>query len=1041
MKEVMKVPKWTKEQEEAIVKSGSNIIVSAGAGSGKTAVLSERVLDKIKNNIHINELLILTFTKAAASEMKDRIRKKISNIPEYKEELNLLNSSYITTFDSFALSVVKKYHYLLNISSNVSICDDSILQIQEKRIIDEVFLELYDEKNEEFLNMIKKYCVKNDNTLKKNILNISNTINDYIDKNEVLNYIKNDFFKEENINNLIEKYKKLLEVKRSYVKLEISNMQYYFDSDYMSKVIESVSNILNSDTTELYKYTNVSLPRLSRGHEEEAINAKDNLKKSIDDLLSYSKFGSIENIKNEILSSKNMINVITLIVEKYIQKYNNYKKENSIYTFFDIASLAIKILKENDSAREELKYKFKEIMIDEYQDTNDIQEEFISLIANDNVYMVGDIKQSIYRFRGSNPSIFKEKYDNYSKQINGYKIDLIKNFRSRSEVLDNINRIFELLMDDFIGGASYKESHEMIYGNTLYDSNKENINYDMRILEYNKSKEFTNNEIEIFTIANDIKEKINNKIKVFDKETNTMRDANYNDFVIILDRSKYFDDYKKIFEYLGIPLTILKDNKLNISNDISIIKNIIDLIIRINNKDYGIEFKYDFMSIGRSFLYELDDNYLFNVFETNNFKDTSLYRDFASIKSINSKTINELIIEILNITDFYNKLYKIGNYEETNIRINKIYELSSSLNDLGYTIEDFRDYLNSIIEDGIDIKYSAFGSNSESVKIMTIHKSKGLEYPFCYFADLDHKFNDGELKEKFIINKKYGLITPSNLEDSNNNSVIKELYKKEFWKEEISEKIRLFYVALTRARENMIIVLPYKDTNKLEKDENGVIFDLRRLKFNKLSDLIYGIKDYLNNYFSLIDINKLGLTKDYLFDKNTMNLKTINIEDNINVEEIRIENDIVSESHFSKETNHLITKEMKKNMEYGTYIHEIFELIDFKNYDENSIEDEFIRNKLNKFLNNNIIKNIKDANIYQEYEFIYQVDNIDYHGIIDLMLEYDNHIDIIDYKLKNVLDDAYKAQLNGYKKYIESISNKKVNLYLYSILNEEILDI
>ena len=128
-------------------------------------------------------------------------------------------------------------------------------------------------------------------------------------------------------------------------------------------------------------------------------------------------------------------------------------------------------------------------------------------------------------------------------------------------------------------------------------------------------------------------------------------------------------------------------------------------------------------------------------------------------------------------------------------------------------------------------------------------------------------------------------------------------------------------------------------------------------------------------------------------------------------------------------------------MEYGTYIHEIFELIDFKNYDENSIEDEFIRNKLKKFLSNNIIKNIKDANIYQEYEFIYQVDNIDYHGIIDLMLEYDNHIDIIDYKLKNVLDDAYKAQLNGYKKYIESISNKKVNLYLYSILNEEILDI
>ena len=148
------MPKWTKEQEEAIIKSGSNIIVSAGAGSGKTAVLSERVINKIQNGIHVNELLILTFTRAAADEMKDRIRKKIGKIPEFKDELTLLSSAYITTFDSFALSVVKKYHYLLNISSSIAITDESIVKLEQKKILDNIFEKFYKEKNEKFINLI-----------------------------------------------------------------------------------------------------------------------------------------------------------------------------------------------------------------------------------------------------------------------------------------------------------------------------------------------------------------------------------------------------------------------------------------------------------------------------------------------------------------------------------------------------------------------------------------------------------------------------------------------------------------------------------------------------------------------------------------------------------------------------------------------------------------------------------------------------------------------------------------------------------------------
>lgn len=1037
------MPRWTKEQEEAIYTSGKNIIVSAGAGSGKTAVLSERVLHKIEEGTHVNELLILTFTRAAADEMKDRIRKKISGKEELKKELTLLNSSYITTFDSFALSVVKKYHYLLNITDNINITDESIVKIQNKKILDLIFERSY--KNIRFQELIKKYCIKTDKVLKENILSIALKIDGFIDPFGFIDNVYNNFFNENNVDNLLKTYESIINDLKKTIELEIENMSLYFDSDYIGKVNDAVYNILNADIDELHLYSTVKLPTVPRGSSEEAKASKDSIKKACDKLLSYGNYGTINDIKNDIYSTKDTVLTILDIIKEFLLEIEKYKKENDIYTFNDISKLSIKILKENENIREELKGSFKEIMIDEYQDTNDVQETFIGMISNNNVYMVGDIKQSIYRFRGSNPEIFKEKYSNYSKDIGGYKIDLIKNFRSRSEVLDNINKIFCLIMDYNLGSAEYSVSHQMVYGNTAYDTEKVNgFNYNFRVLEYlNKQKEsgFSDIEVEIFTIAKDIKNKLDNNFQVFDKEDGKLRNATYNDFVIILDRSKYFDDFKKIFEYFDIPLTILKDGKLNSTTDILLIKNLVDFIIKIKEDVYDIDFKYDFISIARSFLYEYSDEYIFDIVTNNKIKETTIYNDLSTLSDkLNSYTSSLLFNDILDVTDFYNKLNKVGDYEEVNVRLKTINSLSSSLSSLGLSIMDFRDYLTDIIENDEDIKYATYTKEGNSVKILTIHKSKGLEYPICYFADLDHEFNTSELKDKFIVDKKYGLIVPSNLEEID-NSLLKEMYKYDFNREEVSEKIRLFYVALTRAREQMIIVLPDKETRTLEKNNDGVIEEIRRLSFNKLSSFIYGIKNYLYSYFEQIDIEKLGLTKNYLYPKKIVQETLNNIKDNINVEEINIENEVVEEKHFSKETNKIITKEENDLMKFGTKVHEMFELLDFRNIDLSLVDNKFIRNKVEKFLSNDLLKNISNANIYKEYEFIYNKDNNEYHGIIDLMLEYDNHIDIIDYKLKGITDENYIKQLNGYKEYIEKISNKEVSTYLYSILDEKVLQI
>lgn len=1033
---------WTKEQLEAIERSGSNIIVSAGAGSGKTAVLSERVIYKLTHGIHVDELLILTFTRAAAEEMKDRIRDNIKSNQNLKEELDRLESSYITTFDSFALSIVKKYHYLAGVKKDISISDEALITLANDRLIDRIFDRAYERKDEKFLNLLRHFTLKNDTPMRNAILRLIKKIDTYVDRDGYFDYLEHRFFDSENIARLIEDFEEYVAECRSNLELELYKAYDYFDEDYRTKIDAVLLPIINTRSLEeLVSFSSVRLPNLPRGSEDETKSAKENIKKSLDELFFLISFGDKTTIEKSISSCKDDVLAVTSLLREYYEELRLYKSENDIFTFSDIASLAIEILSKNENARQELKKKFREIMIDEYQDTNDVQETLIGLISEDNVYMVGDIKQSIYRFRGSNPTIFKSKYDRYKEGQGGYKIDLIKNFRSRDEVLQNVNAIFAYLMDDDLGGAAYTESHEMVYGNTAYDEKRmPKFDYNCTIFEYepDETKQFSNIEIEIFTIARDIKNKMESGCQVFDKKTGQLRSFRYSDAVIILDRSAYFDTFKSVFEYLGIPLTILKDDKLNASTETYLIKNIIELMIAIREKRYDTAFKYAFLSVGRSFLYEYTDSMLFEILKSGDFFTSSLYRDFSQIEDFNSLTLNAFLDLILNRTDFYNKLYKIGDYENINLRITKIKEMASSLSLLGYTIYDFKDYLSDIQENGLEIKYTSYTGDADSVKILTIHKSKGLEYAFCYFADLDHKFNTMELKEKFISDPKYGIIMPSTTDQNEDeDSILKILYKSRFIKEEIGEKIRLFYVALTRAREKFMIVIPKKDTTKLELNRIGTIENIRRLKFQGLKDFIYGIKDHIPGYFKSVNKEELELSKSYLYAK-PLNTLVGKSESTISVHELEIPIEKIEKRRFSKDLPELLTGESIRNMDFGTHVHEILEYLDFQNYDASKIENPFIRSKVEALLSSSLFENISSAKIYHEYEFVYTEDEITYHGSIDLMIEYDSHIDIIDYKLKNTTDENYKKQLSGYKHYVEVLSNKTVKTYLYSIIDEKI---
>ena len=1021
------MPKWTKEQSEAIYKDNTNIIVSAGAGSGKTAVLSERVITKLRNGIHINELLLLTFTKAAAKEMKERIRNKIIE-NNLLEELDMIDASYITTFDSFALSIVKKYHYLLNVSKNVNVIEEDILKIKRKEMLDEIFENRY-LNDDKFIKLINDFCVKDDKDIRNQILTINSKLDMLPNKKEYLeNY---NYFSDYTINKNVNDYILLLRKRIDSISNLLSELSDYVDSSYIEKL--DLNNLLNSfDYESIKENALIKLPMLPRNSLEEAKKTKEKLKKVLDEINELCVYENISEIKNSILKTKDYVDVIISIILELEEKIHKFKFENDAYEFTDIALLAIKIVKENKSVREEIKNSFKEIMIDEYQDTNDLQEEFIKYIADDNVYMVGDIKQSIYRFRNANPNIFKNKYDLYSKNINGYKIDLNKNFRSRKEVLDNINLIFNIIMNDFIGGADYQVSHQMVFGNDTYiNEGKTNQDYNLDLIDYEENKNYTKEEIECFIIADDIKEKVKNKYQIFDKDKKILRDITYNDFVILIDRSSNFDLFKKIFEYKKIPLNILKDEKMNDDNDILVLNNLIKYILKIYNKEYD---NYLFISLLRSFLYNEKDEVIFKYFVNKNFKESNLYNDALKItKLISNNSINNIIDEILKEFNFYEKLITIGNIDSSIIKIDKIKDMADNLSKLGYDIFDFSNHLDKMLKEKLDMKYKIEGGFGNNVKIMTIHNSKGLEYHICYFANLYKPFNIKDLNERFLYNTKYGIVTPY-FDNGIMDTIIKKLVKEDYLKEEISEKIRLFYVALTRAKEKMILVLPKKEISYTKVD------DYVKEKYRSFADIINSIKDKLEPFIKTIDLNNLKLSKDYNLIKVGNYQDNIElIDEKIKIGNIAIENEIVENSSFSKKMNDLITKEIKDNLDFGLEVHEILENINFK---EKFISDnKLINDKVNKFLNSDLLKNIAKAKIYKEYEFMYVKDDIKYHGIIDLMLEYNDHIDIIDYKLKNIDDKKYIEQLTGYKNFIEYKTNKKVNLYLYSIIDSNILEI
>lgn len=1027
---------WTNEQLEAIYGSGSSIIVSAGAGSGKTAVLTERVIEKLKANININNLIVLTFTNAAAFEMKGRIKDSIKKIPELKEQLNLIDSSYITTFDSYSLSLVRKYHYLLNISKDISIIDSVLLEIKKKEIIDSIFEKKYSDL--EFTSFIDTFTTKDDDRIKEYINNLLGKINSVADKNAYLNNYLEVHFNDDFINNQINNYINILDSIKESIFEVLEVLKDLAEDEIVSQFILNINNSLeNLESAKKYEdylfineYKLPSFPTSKKIDEANIESIKlyfSKLRDYISNLKDLVTYDSVEDIKSEIISTKPYIKVIIDLIKEYDEEILKYKKSINAFEFSDIMRFSIELLKNNPEIVTEIKNNTNEIMVDEFQDTNDIGEYFLSLISNNNLYMVGDVKQSIYKFRNANPKIFTDTYLSYKKG-NGKCIDLNKNFRSREEVLNNINLIFENVMDSFLGGVDYDDGQKLVCGSTIYEkvdnSNMELLNY-----EYKNSilaKTYTKDEIEVFIIADDIINKMNT-IKVTDKETKTLRKPIYNDFAILVDRKSNFDLFKQIFEYKGIPLTIHKDENFSYTNEMYTLKNLFKLINCFKNNDFK-DLKYSFISVARSYILEFNDSIIYdnidNILECDLFKGFFDKIEYLANYS-NTNSLSNLINETYKEFDLYLKTIKIGGVNEVNIKLEYLVNIAKNLEQIGYNLNDFIMYFDSIFDMKTDITFSlSKDTKKDAVNIMTIHKSKGLEFPICYFPSLYKEFNVRDVYDSFLFDNEIGIISPT-FKEGIKDTIYKSIVKNNYLLEDISERIRVLYVALTRAKEKIVFVSNFNDYDEVNF-ENGRVSNMLRLEYRSFLDIILSIKKQINHYIKTI---KPNVNKEYeqILNKNYHELLSKNNSKfgylNVNIEKVKEEKVKYSKQHLILEDN--------ENLALGTNIHEVLEYLDFNNYieDINNYEiNDTLKEKIKTMFTMPFMNNLSNSQIFKELS----ID--DNKGSIDLLISNDKLI-IVDYKIKEIDKKEYFDQVNGYIKYIKTKTNKEVEGYLYSILD------
>lgn len=891
------MPKWTEEQNNAINARGSNIIVSAAAGSGKTAVLVQRVINMITDEIqpvNIDSLLIVTFTNAAAAEMRSRIasslNEKIANDPNNtnaRKQLLLLPSAKICTIDSFCIHLVRENFFKLNIDQDFRILDDSESRIISQTAVEKVIDELYEQDKEEFKLLVE---LLSDAKSDKNFIEAIKKINEYImaqpfpfdwlrNSCELYNpdiAINDCQFKPYVINQVTSQISLLKEIIYNSKSVLIDGDDMFdaytslLDSDL--KILENLNSLLDKNWDEIKDFVNnicfSTLPRAKKGYSSEIKETIKNnrqlfkkiISTEIQPLFLISEEEYIQDCEKLYPAAK----LLCQIVEEYNLEMFKMKKESNAYTFSDIEHFAIDLLfYKNDDGditktdlAKEYQNTFYEILVDEYQDTNSAQDSLFEMISNGkNRFMVGDVKQSIYRFRLAMPHIFNSKKDNYSNysvdsDALNQKIILDRNFRSREGICAFTNFIFSNLMSKEIGELDYNSDEYLNYG-ADYGS----TDTPCASIKLVKSvDDIDSAEYEAMQVATLIHNKVQNKEQIWDKNTNLFRDITYGDFAVLFRSAKSnMPVFSKVFTDYGIP--VISNNKTSLfeNNEVSIL---ISLLKVIDNPAQDIELLSTLMSV--FYGYSADDianakvNYygrtLYSVIvqDKEHFStfldDLKKYREYAS-----SMSVENLVRQIISDTSYISVISAMGNSEQRKLNIMKIVDFAKSF-DCGESVglTAFMRYIDSIMTAGLSVESASVSHTGENnVVLMSIHQSKGLEFPVVILAGAKGKYNTADTSSLVQLHPEQGIGLKVNNEE--------ELYRYNSFQyscirdmnicSTMSENLRVLYVAVTRAKEQFITFITDKDpsahvANLAKKLINGKITPSVVKRIQRDADLI-----------------------------------------------------------------------------------------------------------------------------------------------------------------------------------------------------------
>lgn len=935
-----KEQKKTAEQIEAIYTAGQNILVSASAGSGKTFVMAERILDQLARGVEISQLFISTFTVKAATELKERLEKKISQQIQETVDVELkqhlgrqladLPNAAIGTMDSFTQKFLGKHGYLIDIAPNFRILQNKSEQLLLKNeVFHQVFEDHYQGENKEkFSRLVKNFAGrgKDERGLRQQVYKIYDFLQStsnpqkWVSESFLKGFEEADFASEKE--KLTEKIKQALWNLESFFRYHLDNDAKEFPKaaylEAVQQVLDEISSLNQESDSQAYQAVLARIVAISKEKNGRALansSRKADLKPLADAYNDERKaqFAKVGQLSDQITildyqeryhgDTWDLAKTFKNFMSDFVEAYRERKRQENAFEFADISHYTIEILENFPQVRAAYQERFHEVMVDEYQDTNHIQERMLELLSNGhNRFMVGDIKQSIYRFRQADPQIFNEKFQRYAQNPQEGKLILLKeNFRSSSEVLSATNDVFERLMDQEVGEINYDSMHQLVFANTKLTPNLENKAEFLLYDKYDSGQEEEESQTEI---------KLTGEMRLVIKEILKLhreKGVAFKEIALLTSSRSRNDQILLALSEYGIP--VKTDGEQNNYLQSLEVQVMLDTLRVIHNplQDYALValmkspmFDFDEDELARLSLQKIEDKAQENLYE----KLVNAQKLATSQKNLIYTALAEKLNQFMDILDswrlyakthsLYDLIWKIYNdrfyYDYVGALPNgparqaNLYALALRADQFEKSnfkgLSRFIRMIDQVLEAQHDLASVAVTPPKDAVELMTIHKSKGLEFPYVFILNMDQDFNKQDSMSDVILSRQNGLgvkyiakvetgAVEAHYPKTIKLSIPSLTYTqndKELQLASYSEQMRLLYVAMTRAERKLYLV-GKGSLEKLEAKEypaanNEKLDSNTRLQARNFQDWIWAIskvfaKDNLNFSYRFIGEDQL----------------------------------------------------------------------------------------------------------------------------------------------------------------------------------------